>query len=755
MMAILYDLLYMIPLCLIAVGVGRYDLGVPEKGIGGFVIALLGVGVCVLLKHWKNRLKFLAPGILLALGAGVALIQKPEKRGEFLFQNQWILWVFLAAVACFFAGWLLAESRLARRILAAATFVGLLVIMGFWSDIDKMAVALALFLLVVVLADEVQLRWEKSGYVDGKGHLVSIAPFLILLSLCVAALPAPENPYDWNFAVKIWERASSVVKLTGRWFGGNAEEYGGVVGFDDDGSFWGNLSKRSRDNMTLTGSKDAGDVVYLAGKTMDLFDGRSWQQVYVEENRDRMMDTLETISAVVRHDPEYLRNYLWRVSVRLKYEDFNTRYLFTPLKSILGANKISDIAFTQKGADLIAEKGLGYGTEYEVTFFKINQGHSVFRDLVEDAGVPDAENWEIVRYQYEPTEPYWEKNEGAAEKYVGTSYEDYLSYVDRIYEHYLQEVTISEELAPYVEKWLEGAETDYEKLCRIESALSGLEYSLSPGAMPEEVSTPEGFLDYFLLDSQKGYCTHFATAFVLLARSQGIPARYTQGFYVNKGDAESVTVTSGMAHSWPEAYIKGIGWIQFEPTPGKKNRPSWLVVKKAAQTSPSESLQTHEDEEEKEELLPAKEQEKKGFAIQWRVILIPPGLVLAFLLAFLLIDRAVIRARYRKLDETGRFRVNCRKNLKVLELLGWKLSQGETLEEFAKRAREGVPAECLGFLGDCELAAYAGRVPTAETTAKAEEELKRLLAILREQKGKRYYWYLFLIGRMEGEKNRS
>ena len=25
---------------------------------------------------------------------------------------------------------------------------------------------------------------------------------------------------------------------------------------------------------------------------------------------------------------------------------------------------------------------------------------------------------------------------------------------------------------------------------------------------------------------------------------------------------------SGMAHSWPEVYIDGVGWIPFEPTPG-------------------------------------------------------------------------------------------------------------------------------------------------------------------------------------------
>ena len=55
------------------------------------------------------------------------------------------------------------------------------------------------------------------------------------------------------------------------------------------------------------------------------------------------------------------------------------------------------------------------------------------------------------------------------------------------------------------------------------------EYTLSPG------TTPEGrdFVDYFLFENQKGYCVHFASAAVALLRSQGIPARYAEGYAVN------------------------------------------------------------------------------------------------------------------------------------------------------------------------------------------------------------------------------
>ena len=58
------------------------------------------------------------------------------------------------------------------------------------------------------------------------------------------------------------------------------------------------------------------------------------------------------------------------------------------------------------------------------------------------------------------------------------------------------------------------------------------EYTLSPG------TTPEGrdFVDYFLFENQKGYCVHFASAAVALLRSQGIPARYAEGYAVTAMD---------------------------------------------------------------------------------------------------------------------------------------------------------------------------------------------------------------------------
>lgn len=733
MTALLYDLIYMIPLCLLAVFAGQPYLGGPENRLllGG--VALMALATYAALKHWKNRLRFLIPGMLLALSAGMVLIRKPEERGEFLFLHQWILWVFLTAAVCFLVGWLMAANRHARRLAAGLLLVALLLVMIWWNALGKAEVALSFFLLALVAAEEVQIRWKKSGYPDGKGHLVSISPFLAALCILVFLLPAPKEPYDWHFARQIWQQASNYVRLAGRLFHGGDEDYGGVIGFGDNDHFLGNLTKKDKDVMVLTGKRDFSQVTYLAGKVLDSFDGRNWSAAYVEENRDKEMDVLETTCAVRQYDPDYVSNYLERTNVSVKYENFNTKYFFTTLKTLLDDGELGGESFVRQGGNLLAKERLGYGTEYGLTYFRLNQDHEEFQEFLRTRQAIDPETWEIVRAEDEP------------------GYEEYLRYQERVYQYYLPETQVSDVISEYLEKLLDGAESEFDKLSRLEAMLASLQYTETPGALPESVTSPEEFLDYLLLDGRKGYCSYFATAFVLLARNQGIPARYVQGYYVLKNGNESVTVNSSMAHAWPEAYLKGVGWIAFEPTPGKKQYTAWAFRKKA---EGGENTPNHPDQGMKEppaEIpLPEEEiTEEETSKIHWRYVLIPLGLVTLFLAAFLFVDRLLAKKWYARLDDAGKFQVSCKRGMKALGFLGLTMEQGETLEEFKIRLSEEMQGSALAFLADYELTLYSERVPSREMRLRAEAALKDLTEMLKEVKGKWFFWYLFQLSRME------
>ena len=77
------------------------------------------------------------------------------------------------------------------------------------------------------------------------------------------------------------------------------------------------------------------------------------------------------------------------------------------------------------------------------------------------------------------------------------------------------------------------------------------------------------FAVYFLTESQKGYCVHFATAAATMLRALGVPSRYASGYRVTIPEAGAVTdVTDMDTHAWAEAYMEGLGWIPIETTPG-------------------------------------------------------------------------------------------------------------------------------------------------------------------------------------------
>jgi hypothetical protein len=71
---------------------------------------------------------------------------------------------------------------------------------------------------------------------------------------------------------------------------------------------------------------------------------------------------------------------------------------------------------------------------------------------------------------------------------------------------------------------------------------------------------------------RQGYCEQFATAMGVMARALGIPTRLVLGFSPGQvvgrdPDSTLVEVQGRNAHSWVEAWIDGVGWVRFDPTP--------------------------------------------------------------------------------------------------------------------------------------------------------------------------------------------
>lgn len=87
----------------------------------------------------------------------------------------------------------------------------------------------------------------------------------------------------------------------------------------------------------------------------------------------------------------------------------------------------------------------------------------------------------------------------------------------------------------------------------------------------DQVNWPPPGMDpvhYMLFESQEGFCNYYASAMALMLRSEGIPTRVARGFAAGEFIEETNTyrVRAKDAHTWPEVFFPGYGWIQFEPT---------------------------------------------------------------------------------------------------------------------------------------------------------------------------------------------
>ena len=73
----------------------------------------------------------------------------------------------------------------------------------------------------------------------------------------------------------------------------------------------------------------------------------------------------------------------------------------------------------------------------------------------------------------------------------------------------------------------------------------------------------------FLFEDRRGHCEYFATAFAVLLRSVGVPARVIGGYEGGTWDEDGslVVFTGNNAHAWVEWYAPGAGWFVDDATP--------------------------------------------------------------------------------------------------------------------------------------------------------------------------------------------
>lgn len=173
-------------------------------------------------------------------------------------------------------------------------------------------------------------------------------------------------------------------------------------------------------------------------------------------------------------------------------------------------------------------------------------------------------------------------------------------YCQWVYQHYLDVPLdlLSDEALEVMREAMEAVDGKISKgkfadqrACRMAQAEEVADYLASFTRYDSSTPAPPlgtDFVSWFLTDSHRGYCTHYASAATLILREMGIPARFTAGYAVAlDGSGGTVKVPDRNAHAWVEIYIDGFGWQPVDVTP-----PGYAGSSAAAQASaaPSPSI---------------------------------------------------------------------------------------------------------------------------------------------------------------------
>jgi len=138
------------------------------------------------------------------------------------------------------------------------------------------------------------------------------------------------------------------------------------------------------------------------------------------------------------------------------------------------------------------------------------------------------------------------------------------------YQPRLQDLKLPDDFDPRIqtlsEKITQGAKTELDKAQLLEAHLrENYAYSYD-SIFTSQNKTP---VAKFLFDDKKGHCEYFASSLAVMLRSLGIHSRLVTGFSASVENPLSgyyeIRVLDG--HAWVEAWVDGVGWAVFEPTP--------------------------------------------------------------------------------------------------------------------------------------------------------------------------------------------
>jgi transglutaminase-like putative cysteine protease len=91
---------------------------------------------------------------------------------------------------------------------------------------------------------------------------------------------------------------------------------------------------------------------------------------------------------------------------------------------------------------------------------------------------------------------------------------------------------------------------------------NGFEYTRTPPKLGRNS------IDDLLFKTHEGFCGHYASAFAMLMRAGGLPARVVTGYLGGSWNRFGgyLLIKQSQAHAWTEVWLDDIGWLRVDPT---------------------------------------------------------------------------------------------------------------------------------------------------------------------------------------------
>lgn len=635
--------------------------------------------------------------------------------------------LFASSLASAIIFYLLTRNQIARSILAAILMVTMVVLSISKININKAVVGISLFFIMTILVELYGIIYsKKAGRQEKKEGILYLAPVCLIIALFATVLPSKPEPIEWKAFKTAYQNVKEQLEIWNtnlNYYLGNSksEFFVNLTGYSDQSGELQKDGKLIKDNkiaMKLSGL-DKGKTVYLSGSVSDIYTGSSWdksREDYLAEEEEYQLDYAELFFALTRMETEVLENnnFLKRRTVKVVYNNIKTKTFFYPLKTSWFDMFTDYRKFTKETPQINFKKARGKGTSYQVVYYEMNLESEEFQQILREAddfSYQTYDNREIDQNKVEYIKYYTLYHDNMNVLLERQDYYDVLSKrADMIKERY---TNLPEQLPSRIydlaAEITEGYDNDYDKLKAIEEyLLTNYTYSFEVDQVPEG----EDFVDYFLFESKKGYCTYYATSMAVLGRCIGVPTRYVEGFLgkFNVRDEEYMyLVKNSQAHAWAEAYIEGIGWIPFEattpffsdryttwPKPQKQSTDNNTGGSNAYENQPP--LMPYQNDSNIEEVVTI--EGNKSEEIISGVIMFLSAILILFLI--LVIYYNILKYQYKKIfekaDNNKKIDLMFRRILQKLKREGFYLAQQETILMLSERVKDRFHYNKITFI---------------------------------------------------------